>query len=108
MRPPDDEVSRGFTREEITESAGARDDEPTAEVDLGGGRKLRLNLPQLPQWVWGVIAMGAGGSGTALGWLASTDWLGLHAQQELAEVRCELRLAQCGCPVPPRLPEVAP
>jgi hypothetical protein len=103
-----EQASGAWTKGEVTEPSGTRDDEPTAEVDLGNGRKLRLNLPQLPQWVWGIIAMTAGGSGTAVGWFASQDWLGLHAQRELAEVRCDLRLAQCGCPVPPRLPEVAP
>ena len=86
--------------EEITEGREAREaDEPTAEVDLGGGRKLRLNLPQLPQWIWGLIALFAGSSGTFVGSLLEYDWLGLRAQRELAAAQCDLELALCGCEV---------
>jgi hypothetical protein len=95
--PPDDEVSQGFRREDITEATDPRGEEPSVEVDLGGGRSARITLPQLPQWLWAAISLLLGGSGTAVGSLASQDWLGWHAREELAEVRCELRLAQCGC-----------
>jgi hypothetical protein len=101
VRPPDDEVSQGFRRGDLAEITDPRAEEPTAEVDLGGGRKLRLNLPQLPPGLWVVISLLMGGSGTAVGTVMGQDWLGLRARAELARVQCDLELARCGCSVAP-------
>ena len=82
------------------------DEDPTVEVDLGNGRKARFHLPQLPPGLWVVISLLMGGSGTAVGTVLSQDWLGLHAREEVAELRlqlaeqrhaAELAAIRCGC-----------
>ena len=112
--PDLDEASGAFRREEKREK---QEDEPTVEVDLGGGRKARFNLPNLPPWMQVAAFLLSGGTGTAFGTVMSQDWLGFKARAEVAALEvqllkqqhaCELAAVRCGCPALEPSPVAAP